>query len=144
MYPGGLSLHMFQMLVVVSDVLLIVCVFVALILMFTSPFGINSDFDILTLILISLDFNFDFDDIDTDFEVHTDFDIHSELILPMTLRKEKDGSDGPVQTLRWCLQKAEKEGMVDFQLSGHTAERPPQVFNGGADDQKLGIKYLLE
>ena len=52
--------------------------------------------------------------------------------------QETDGSDTPVNTLRWCLQKAEKDGMVDWTLGGHVAERPAGVFSGNQDDMLLG------
>lgn len=56
--------------------------------------------------------------------------------------KDKDGNDLPLNTLRWCLQKAEADGMVDWQLGGHTAERPPQVYSGSQDDMLLGCLLI--
>ena len=59
-------------------------------------------------------------------------------MLVTCMLQETDGSDTPVNTLRWCLQKAEKDGMVDWTLGGHVAERPAGVFSGNQDDMLLG------
>ena len=42
-----------------------------------------------------------------------------------------------MQSLRACLQAAEKSGMVEFSLGGHTAERPGSVYQGTDDDKLL-------
>jgi hypothetical protein len=57
--------------------------------------------------------------------------------------QEADGTDTTVQSLRQCLQQVEKGGMVDFQLGGHTCERPGQVFSGHHDDMSLAFECLI-
>ena len=51
--------------------------------------------------------------------------------------KDDHGNDSQVQSLRKCLQKIESDGLVDFKLGGHDAERPGQVFNGHSEDMFL-------
>ena len=63
------------------------------------------------------------------------------IAFPAGILQENDGSDSQVNTLRWCLQKAEKEGMVDWTLGGHQAERPAQVYQGHQDDMSLGLWF---
>ncbi|CAK9030752.1 Uncharacterized protein SCF082_LOCUS19333 [Durusdinium trenchii] len=48
--------------------------------------------------------------------------------------EDEHGADSQVQSLRACLQQIERDGLVDFKLGGHSADRPGQVFNGHSED----------
>ena len=52
-----------------------------------------------------------------------------------------DGNDSKVQTLRKCLQSVEATGLVEYELGGHSADRPAGVFAGQADDRFLGFMF---
>ena len=58
--------------------------------------------------------------------------------------KDDHGNDSQVQSLRKCLQKIESDGLVDFKLGGHDAERPGQVFNGHSDDMFLEYFFVSD
>lgn len=55
---------------------------------------------------------------------------------------QENGSDSDLQSLRKVIQKCESNGMVDFDLGGHTYNRPAQVVQGNAPDQWLAIEKL--
>jgi len=48
---------------------------------------------------------------------------------------EKGGQDGKPAKLRDILHEIESQGTVNFELSGHHLERPPEVINGTVSDQ---------
>ena len=53
---------------------------------------------------------------------------------------QENGSDSDLQSLRKVIQKCETNGMIDFDLGGHTYTRPAQVVQGNAPDQWLAIE----
>ena len=54
---------------------------------------------------------------------------------PPPCLQDQSGQDGPLQTLRCTMQEVERAGHVDFELAGHTAERPASVCQGQEDDR---------
>lgn len=46
---------------------------------------------------------------------------------------EQTSADGPLQTLRAALQALEKNGVVSYEVAGHTISRPSDVLEGGTD-----------
>lgn len=48
---------------------------------------------------------------------------------------EGSSGDSAVKTLRQCLHDVESSGLVNFELAGHTLERPADVLNGTAPDK---------
>jgi hypothetical protein len=47
---------------------------------------------------------------------------------------EQNGRDGKPITLRAALQEIERQGVCNFELTGHVLERPPEVVNGNMED----------
>ena len=51
--------------------------------------------------------------------------------------EDSDGTDSPLTTLRATIQKLERSGSVDFELAGHSFERPPEVCQGAEQGDRL-------
>ena len=64
---------------------------------------------------------------------HNNSDDNKSLIPTF---QDSSGHDGDVIPLREIMQEVEKTGMVDFELAGHTAVRPPAVCQGAESEDR--------
>lgn len=68
--------------------------------------------------------------------------VTSTCIKPIQdVKLEEEGSDSELMTLLQLVQKIERMGHMDIAVSGHVAERPPEVVQGSMPDT-LGSQFL--
>lgn len=63
------------------------------------------------------------------------FSLESDEVA--VVMEDSDGTDSPLTTLRATIQKLERSGSVDFELAGHSFERPPEVCQGAEQGDRL-------
>ena len=64
------------------------------------------------------------------------FDNDQQLCVLETGSDTSSPTDGDLVTLRSVMQDIERQGCVDFELAGHTKDRPPEVQQGQSPDRR--------
>lgn len=55
--------------------------------------------------------------------------------------QDEHGNDGDVTSLRSALIQIEREGLVDYELSGHLCNRPATVCQGSEEIDRFHVHY---
>ena len=63
------------------------------------------------------------------------YTFHLESDRELVVMEDSSGHDGELSTLRSVLQEVERAGLVEFELAGHTVQRPAAVCQGEEGDR---------